>query len=221
MLFRSDLIVIEPCVMFSDSSPHRDDFAHPTNLVEDIFPIFHYHTFYKAYLPSILESDTNDLDEDDVDGMKGFQYSEKITAYTGDVNYMEHDRLKNDSEISDDNLVYLKKITDFAEKNDVKLLIAAIPSPVNYDRSRHNSIQAWADKNGIDFLDMNLLTDEIGIDWSTDTKDNGDHMNLNGSKKVSAYLGNYISEHYRLKDHRGEEAFKDWADAAEKCDLYD
>ncbi len=216
-----DLIVIEPCVMFSEASPYRDAFAHPTNFVESLFPIFHYHTFYKAYIPSIFDSDDNELDEDDVDGMKGFQYSEKVEPYTGDLNYMEKDRLKNESEIHEDNLYYLKKITDFAEANGVKLLVTALPSPVNYDRSRHDSIQKWAEENGVDFIDLNLLTDEMGIDWATDTKDGGDHLNLSGSKKVSAYLGNYIAEHYSLKDHRDEESFKDWSEAADKCGLYD
>ena len=43
------LIVLEPCMFFSDASPYKDDFALPTNLIEKIFPIFHYHTFYKAW----------------------------------------------------------------------------------------------------------------------------------------------------------------------------
>ena len=213
-----DLIVIEPYVMFSDSSPHKNSYALPTNFIEDIFPIFHYHPFYKAYTPVFLNEDDNELDEDDVDGMKGFQYSEKTVPYTGDPDYMSKENGK--SEITDENLYYLSKILAFTKKNDISLLIAAIPSPVNYNLSKHEAIQNWADTNGVDFLDMNLLTGEIGIDWNTDTKDAGDHMNLTGSRKVSAYLGAYISEHYSLKDHRGDEDYSEWTEDAEACGLY-
>ena len=214
------LIVIEPCVLFSESNPHKDSYAHPTNFVEDVFPIFHYHTFYKAYMPNFLNTDYNDFDENDVDGMKGFQYSEKIEPYTGDTDYMKSDHVLDDEGIPAENTHYIKRLLSFCRKNDITLMIAAIPSPVNYDRSRHKELKKWADNYNIDFLDMNLLTDEIGIDWNTDTKDGGDHLNLNGSKKVTAYLGKYISKRYKLKSHRGDERYSGWTKAAEDCDLY-
>lgn len=213
-----DLIVIEPYVMFSEAQSHANNYAYPTNFLEDIFPIFHYHTFYKSYIPTFMNMDTNELDEDDIDGMKGFQYSEKVEPYIGDIDYMS--KRGGQDEIPSENLHYLDKILSFANKNEIKLLIAAIPSPVNYNLSKHEAIQDWADKNEVAFLDMNMHNDEIGIDWSTDTKDAGDHLNLSGSKKVSAYLGKYINDNYNTEDHRDEEAFADWTEAVKNCSVY-
>ena len=63
---------------------------------------------------------------------------------------------------------------------------------------------------GLAYLDLNLLQDEVPIDWETDTKDGGDHMNAWGAEKVSAYLAQYLKEQYGLTDHRKEEGYADW-----------
>ena len=62
----------------------------------------------------------------------------------------------------------------------------------------------------IDFVDMNTLKGDYAIDWSTDTRDGGRHLNCKGAEKVSAYLGKYISENYSFKDKRHSEKYADW-----------
>ena len=52
--------------------------------------------------------------------------------------------------------------------------------------------------------------DALGIDWASDTKDGGDHLNFDGAKKVSAYVGNWLSEAYGLKDKRNNPDYKHW-----------
>ena len=89
-------------------------------------------------------------------------------------------------------------------------MVAAFPSPANYNKETHRAIQEWADEHGVEFLDLNLNTDEVGIDWATDTNDAGDHMNYEGSMKVSAYMADYLRENYELPDHRGEAGYESW-----------
>ena len=48
------------------------------------------------------------------------------------------------------------------------------------------------------------------MDWNTDTRDGGRHLNCEGAEKVSAYLGKYISEKYSFKDKRKSEKYADW-----------
>ena len=197
------LIVLEPCMFFSDASPYKDDFALPTNLIEKIFPIFHYHTFYKAWR----------LSDDDESvmltrRMKGFQPSEDIDPYTGDLDYMKENG--ENEEIADLNRRYLDDIVSFCNENNITLLVAALPSPVNYDSGKHKAIAEWAEEYGIDFVDLNLMQEELGIDWNTDTKDGGDHLNLAGSKKVTGFLAQYLNDGYALTDHRGEAGYEKW-----------
>ena len=70
---------------------------------------------------------------------------------------------------------------------------------------RHNRVQKLADKLGATYIDMNLLADEIPIDWSVDSYDAGDHLNYTGAVKATAYLGKYLSE-AGLPDRRSDEA---------------
>ncbi|EKC70166.1 hypothetical protein LEA_07921 [human gut metagenome] len=49
--------------------------------------------------------------------------------------------------------------------------------------ARHNSTQALADKLQIPFIDFNTMSDQVSINWSTDTRDQGDHLNYFGAKK--------------------------------------
>ena len=199
------LLVLEAGTMFSNASPYKDDYALPTNLLEKIFPIFHYHEIYKSF--SLFEEP-----EDPWKPLKGFDPSEDVKPYEGDFDYISNDHDKP-SDIPSLNREYLDEILDHCRKNNISLLITAMPSPENYDVNTHEALKAWTGEKGLPFLDLNTLTDEIGIDWQTDTKDHGDHLNLSGSKKVSAYLADYLSENYDLEDHRGEERFAKWDEA--------
>ena len=64
-----------------------------------------------------------------------------------------------------------------------------------------------ASELGVDYLDLNVgdAAKAIGIDWSTDSTDGGDHLNFHGAQKVSTYVGTYLKEQYGLADHRGDE----------------
>ncbi|MBQ9549926.1 MAG: SGNH/GDSL hydrolase family protein [Lachnospiraceae bacterium] len=194
------LLVLEADIMTKEASPYKDDFAIPTNLIERIFPIFHYHTFYKG-LGLFGEYKG-------AAATKGYQPEETVEPYEGRTDYMEAEA--EPVEIGERNLIYLKRIVDFCEKNDIELLILALPSPGNYNKEVNKAVQRWADDNGVSFTDLNYECDDIGIDWLTDTKDGGDHLNRKGAEKVSDYLAGFFSENYTLTDHRDDPEYSDW-----------
>lgn len=49
---------------------------------------------------------------------------------------------------------------------------------------RHNEVQALADALAVPYLDLNLNTEELGIDWNLDTLDGGDHLNYTVVRKL-------------------------------------
>ena len=116
---------------------------------------------------------------------KGFAFRCETVPYE-QGEYMQ----KNDQkeEISKIVSFYLEKIRKLCEKNGTKLLLVSTPSPINCNYARHNSIEAYAREKGLDFLDLNLKTEEIGINWKTDSLDNGDHLNYSGADKVTRCL---------------------------------
>ena len=48
-------------------------------------------------------------------------------------------------------------------------------------------------------------TDEIGIDFQTDTYDAGLHLNLSGAEKLTKYFGKILSDEFNLADRRDDE----------------
>lgn len=106
---------------------------------------------------------------------------------------------------------YLLKIIDLCKQENIELVL--IKSPVAQRKSLQgyfNTVQNIADKNNIEFINYNLLDEEVGItaeDFWTD----GNHLNTNGCRKVSDHLAKYLKEQYKLTDHRGDSAYDSWA----------
>ena len=105
---------------------------------------------------------------------------------------------------------YLEGIKDLCDTHGTKLLLVTAPSPANHTMQRHNEVQTLADNLGVPYLDLNLNTEELGIDWNLDTLDGGDHINYNGCRKVTVYLQQYLQAHYTLPDRRKDARYEAW-----------
>lgn len=103
----------------------------------------------------------------------------------------------------------VRQIYRLCKRNHAELIFISTPSTVNWSTERHNAVAALAEELGLTYLDLNLMPQEVPIDWNTDTWDRGDHMNFYGSEKVSAFCGRYFSEK-GLPDHRGDPAYAQW-----------
>ncbi|MDO4556096.1 MAG: hypothetical protein Q4B70_13250, partial [Lachnospiraceae bacterium] len=113
-----------------------------------------------------------------------------------------------------ENESYLDKMKALCEKNGAELVLLRLPN-VYWTQNLHNMIQEVADEKELTFIDYNMIPDEYGLDWKTDTTDKGDHMNVVGNEKVSNYLGQYMKDHYHFEDKRDNEAYASWAETSE------
>ncbi|MCL2030426.1 MAG: SGNH/GDSL hydrolase family protein [Oscillospiraceae bacterium] len=109
---------------------------------------------------------------------------------------------------------YLDKIADLCEQNGAVLLLVKAPSlyPHWYE-PWDGQMAEYAAARGLEYLNLLALSDEIGLDFQTDTYNGGLHLNVWGAEKLSAYLGPFLRERYALPDRRGEDAALDarWA----------
>ena len=112
-------------------------------------------------------------------------------------------------------LYYLDKIVKLCKEREIDLILYSVPSPKCWSYARHNSNADFAERNQLPYIDFNLLQEEINLDWSRDTSDKGDHINFYGAQKVTAYIGEYLSTHYDLPDHRQETSYSDWNEVLE------
>ncbi len=143
----------------------------------------------------------------ETDFLKGFDYRPVLKAYSGEQ-WMHISNKK--VTIPSINISYLNKIVELCRINGSELILYSAPAPKNWTYEKHNAIQYYADNNNIEYLDMNLFADKIGMDWSKDSADKGDHLNFNGAQKTTAYIGGYLNENCDLSDHRGDSRYDSW-----------
>ena len=115
---------------------------------------------------------------------------------------------------------YLDKMRELCEKNGAELIL--VKAPTNhwkfwwYDEW-DKQISDYADGHGLDYINFIPLCDEIGIDWSTDTYDEGMHLNVYGAEKLTDYFGKILSEEYGIPDRRGESELSSlWQERVDK-----
>jgi len=139
--------------------------------------------------------------------MKGYLFKDAVHPAKKTENMIPTDKAVP---IPEENMENLNRICSFCKDNDIELIIVSTPSVKNWNYEKHNAVEKFASDNGIEYIDMNLLKDEVPIDWNTDTFDKGNHINNSGAKKVTGYLGKYLSENCNLPDHRGESEYENW-----------
>ena len=110
-----------------------------------------------------------------------------------------------DYSFGDNAWYYLNKITALCKEKGIPLVLMKAPSvsPVWYDEW-DSQIVEYARENDLFYINFLDLLDEVGINWDTDTYDNGLHLNLSGAEKLSVYFGKILQDRYGLADHRSE-----------------
>lgn len=172
-----------------------------------IFPIYQYHNNWRYFHFYMLKNLSADMAEKPSPAYKGYQYNSNSKPYIGGPYTEETDEVE---EIQDQPYLYLTKISELCKEKGIRLVLYSSPSPKCWTYAKHNAVKQFADKNDLDYIDLNLSLDQLSIDWNTDTRDGGDHINYYGAKKVSAYMGSYLSGLNLLTDHRQDPRFVSW-----------
>lgn len=179
---------------------------------KNLFPIYKYHNSWKYFNIDMLKTMNRKLPALPK-AYKGYQYNITTKPYTKGP-YVRKTRERQ--KIGDQPLMYLNKIVDLCKENDIQLILYSAPTPLCWTYEKHNAAAAFAKKNALPYIDLNLHTAKLGIDWSRDTRDRGNHLNYYGAKKVSDYMGLYLSTHTDLTDHRKQKQYLSWNKALKK-----
>lgn len=155
----------------------------------NVFPVLRYHNAWKQFFPQRIHAN-----------YKGFNISGKVKPYTGSHDYMR--RNKKPDTIDKENLQDLKAIQNVCRENNIQLILYSAPSPKNYSMTRNVKLTKLAKKMKLPYVDLNMMTKELGIDWKTDTRDHGDHLNISGAVKTTKFFQTYLAKNCNLPDHR-------------------
>lgn len=178
------------------------DLIAPT--AERLLPVLRYHSRWKSLNSGDLLSPvayTAEIYE------KGYYFTAEIRPVEpGD--YMEP--REGTDPISHMAVDYVRHMQRLCQESGAELVLYSVPSSMNWNSVKHQTVAALAEALDIPYLDMNLLPQEVPIDWSVDSKDAGDHMNYTGACKVTDYLSAWLVQEYNLTDKRGLPEYAQW-----------
>lgn len=184
-----------------------------TYKAEQIFPVFRYHDRWKNLqlkdFSATVEYTANEEN-------KGYYFTKKSKPATDKAikKYMKYSDVS--APILSTNKKYLNEIAKFCKKHGTKLVLISTPSTKNWNYQRHNTMEAISKDLGVDYIDTNLLRDDIPIDWKKDTKDKGDHLNYKGAVKLTDYVGKYLDDTKLFKDKRNDPSYDNWNTCLDK-----
>lgn len=178
-----------------------------SHLTQEQFPLLRYHDRWKHLQPRDLDF-TIQFTEHVRD--RGYAYHTEVvpadtTGYMAPSEELQPVPLLNE--------MYVRRIRDLCQAKGAQLILVSTPSPVNWNIYYHNGVTQLTQDLQIPYIDMNLMPEEIPIDWDRDSYDGGDHLNYAGACKVTDYTGDLLWQMGLFSDKRGENALSHW-DAA-------
>lgn len=198
------LVILETNMLYRPVSLRRMLFSWAESALHDL-------TGRQASEPETAAPSSTSPGTAPVDFWKGFRCNTKIKGGSAG-NYMHP--TGQIAEIPRRNRRYLERIRAFCEDRGAQLILVSTPSTVNWNARRHNGIQALAEELGISYVDLNQ--GQTDIDWSTDTRDRGDHLNYYGAVKATQSLGAYLNTLDTLIDHRTDPVYDGWNQALDE-----
>lgn len=180
---------------YSKAKSVKASMTEEENFMDYVFPLLRYHSRW------------SELKRED------FQYlfSKKQISHGGflmrtDVKPVEsipEGKPLADYQFSDTCYEYLDKMVKLCEDNDVQLIFIKAPSvyPYWYDEWE-TQIETYSAEHNVPYYNFLELNNETGIDYQTDTYDNGLHLNLAGAEKMSKYFGRILQQEYGVKNRK-------------------
>lgn len=181
------------------------------DFISYIFPLLRYHSRWNE----LTGEDFKYMFQKDKISHNGFL----MRIDSRPVTVLPTGRQLPDYSFGDNAYAYLDKMTKLCKDNGIELILIKSPSVYPYWYPEWNQQMVdYAKENDLTYINFLEVTEEMGIDYTTDTYDTGLHLNLSGAEKFSDYFGRILSEDFGLEDHRQDSKLSEiWK---EKTDFY-
>lgn len=182
------------------------------NLLEYLFPILRYH----SRITKLTSEDFQYLFRKDKVTHNGYYMRVDVKA----AGTVPKGKPLGDYNFGQNAYDYLDKMVELCKKNNVELVLVKAPSlyPYWYKEWDEQMVE-YAKKHDLKYYNFLEQTEEIGLDFSTDTYDGGLHLNLSGAEKLSDFLGKILQDECGIASRRGDEALE--AIWEKKIELYE
>lgn len=111
---------------------------------------------------------------------------------------------------------YLRKIIEDCKNRGIEVLLIYMPFPADEEcQMEANYAYDLAKEYDVNYI--NFLDEDV-VDFNTDLYDDKYHLNPSGARKITDYLGSYISANYPVEDRREDTDYSFWnVDYREYC----
>lgn len=147
---------------------------------------------------------------------KGYDYEANIVKAN-----LPKDPLKKDNmaDLGGEGLKEIEKFIQKCKVENIEVLLVTLPYSANNEQRLYAvKLSEVASKYRVNYINFNEK--EFFVDEKTDFSDLS-HMNVSGAKKMTEFLGTYISENYDVPDRRTEKEYSDkWnEDCVAYCEM--
>lgn len=198
------VVILETDGFFTDSKVVENAAKIVNASLGSSFSVFQYHDRWKKVKPEELFKKPHYTGHC---APKGQWMSNDVKGYYG-KEYMK--KMDKSAKIPFGTKRSAEAFVKTCRDKNIEVLFLELPSQSSWNYKKHNAVQAFADKLGVTFLDMNIERSRFDFDWKTDTRDGGNHLNNRGARKCTVFLGKYLGEKYNLTDHREDKNFCRW-----------
>lgn len=171
------------------------------------FDIFKYHSNWRSI---VLPDQYTAFAYERKHPLKGFAINDRVVFYEE----KDYSSLTTELAIPPEQEETLYELMTYLQENDLQALFLISPMVLSEEmQMKFNYLERIITENGAICLNLNDYYEEIGLDFATDFYDGGSHTNASGSEKCTAFLGEYLAQHYDFADKREQEPYKDWDEA--------
>ena len=111
---------------------------------------------------------------------------------------------------------YLLKMCTLCQKEQIPLVVYTAPmaKDKSYKRicKKVNTGNRLCRENGVIVFDMQDVMEGMEIDFRTDFY-NSQHLNVNGARKLTAWMAGELLQRFEFTDHRGDPRYISWESA--------
>lgn len=183
------------------------------NKVQSIFSVFIFHDRWKSF--DFKHFFNNVQEQEGFETIDhGYYFNDSVNPAKANDEMAPTDLVQ---QIDYDEKAFFAGIVDLCEAKGIEVVLITVPSTHAWSYYKHNGAAQLAEENGVDYIDFNLLYDEIGFDISKDFRDAGHHCNYSGAVKVSNYMSAYLAQKYSsvLTDTRQDPNYAYWRESNE------
>jgi hypothetical protein len=157
------------------------------SILSYVFPLFRYHDRWQ----DLKADDFRYFWRRDRVSINGYMMRADIKP----VGIIPEGRRLHDYGFGEKCLRYLDMITELCRDNDIRLVLIKSPGVYPHWYTQWDmQMVSFAKDNDLIYINLLELSDEIGIDFNTDTYNAGLHLNVYGAEKLADYLGGVLKD---------------------------